>query len=213
MKKKKTLITFYIVTIVLSLISVFSYKNKASEFFSGLSSIASDFTLIFATITVVYGLFVCSKDLREKIIKKDKKIDKNLLINLGFLLLTIIIVFLSFVNVFSHKNTIEYVIDSIVRNENREMLKAFLESVGIYFIIFQVVAITELINELCWGSDINYKFPIKIIFGFIFLVVILILINIHIIIKLFILDIVLYFIARYLWKEYIKNIKKKKIRR
>lgn len=213
MKNKKSLIMFYIFTIVLSLVSVFSYKHKSNEFFSGLSSITADLTLILATITIVYGLIVCAADIKGQLIKKDKKVDKNIIINLGFLLLTLIIVFLSFINVFSHKNTIEYIIDSVVRHENKEIFKAFIESIGIYFFIFKFVIVTFIINELCWDSDINYKFPYKIVFGFILLLIIMLFIDISIIIKVFILDFIMYFIARYLWKKLLINNKKKKNRK
>ena len=173
MKKSRTLIIYYVITLLLSLISIISFKNKGNDFFAATSSITADLTLIISIITITVGLLYCCSYIKESLFKKEKNFDKKIIYTLLILLLTLIIVFISFINVFSHKNIIEFITNLINKHENIDILKLFIESFFIYIFIYLCTINGLIINNLFLDENSNYFFPVCVIVGMILIAIVL----------------------------------------
>jgi len=206
MKKNKPLIISYICMLVLSLVSIYGYKKSGSEFFSGLSSIMTDLTLIAVSVSMIYTLIICSKNFKEMIDKKDKKFYKNTIISFLILLLTLTISFISFVNIFAHKNFIEYIV-SIFVNNNHEIISLFIKSLIFYIFIYLCSINGITLNNLFSKDDNILSFPIAITLFFIgLLFIFFIFSSSYRLLYLFIfVDIILYILVKWLCDKYEKR--------
>lgn len=207
MKNKKTLITYYLITILLALISLYSFNQKGNDFFTALSSLASDFTLIFSVITVIYSLFFCCDYIRHVIEKKDKQFYLKVIIALMILFLSISIVFVSFVTIFSHKSIFDFINNVVNKNENRDIAKLFIESILVYFLIFLFVVNGLIISNKKNDKEQSYIIPFIVITTIIVLTFILTKMGFRLIYSVILIDIILYISMNVLWKKY--NKKKK----
>lgn len=147
MKKIKTLNIYFIILLLLSLISLFSFKQKGNDFFIALSSITADLSIVIASIIVIYTMFICCNSFYNTVIKK-KSIKKDILLSLLIILISIIIIFISFINVFSHKNIFEYIYRIIINKESLDILFLFIKSLFIYLLLyFIIISIIAFINN------------------------------------------------------------------
>lgn len=208
MKRKNTLITMYVITFLLSIISILAYQKRSSDFFSGLSSLCSDITIIVSFVIVTYSLIVCVIYMKDKLVKKAKHYDSNMIFSLLILLLSMLIVFISYASVFSHKNAIEFTIDTIIRGNNFDIVKLFIKSMIFYYFIY-----------LCTigGIVLNHRFNKNDNILYVVLAVFLLIIGIFLLIKfargdliliILILDIAMYFIIKLCWGIYEKRRKR-----
>ena len=101
MKRKKTLLTFFVVIVLLSIISVVSYKSKNNDLLIAISSLANDFIVIISFITIIYSLITYSIYIREKLFSNGKFYHKYMAISLIMLMITMTMVFLAFDRYFS----------------------------------------------------------------------------------------------------------------
>ena len=145
--RKKTLIIYYIITFGLSLISLISYKYKGIDFLTATSSLTADFALIISVVLFIYALFYVCDYIKENIIKKDKNIKKKIILSLLILLFTMIVIFISFVNIYSHKNIIEFIKITITKKENLDIISLFSKSLLIYFLIFLVTIVGVILSN------------------------------------------------------------------
>ena len=147
MKKPKILNIYYIILLLVSLICLFSFKQKGNDFFIALSSITADLSIVIASIIVIYTMFICCNSFYNTVIKK-KSIKKDILLSLLIILISIIIIFISFINVFSHKNIFEYIYRIIINKESLDILFLFIKSLFIYLLLyFIIVSIIAFINN------------------------------------------------------------------
>ena len=207
MKRSKTLICYFIITISLALISLFSFKQKGNDFFIALSSISADLTLLISVGLVVYSLFFCCIYIKEKIEKKDKKLNQKTLISLSILLLTLIVTFMSFINIYSHKNIFEFIKAIIDKKESTDIITLFIIKLLVYISIFMFAVIgifigdkknkDEEINRIIYivASTIFILFIIRMLFSFRLLYLVII------------IDVILYITIFVLFSN--KKVKKK----
>ena len=64
MKKYKNLIIYYLITIGLSLVSIFSYNAKGNDILTATASLTADITLILSVVTVTYAVLFCCNYLK-----------------------------------------------------------------------------------------------------------------------------------------------------
>ena len=102
--KKRTLIIYYLITFILSIISLYAFNHRGNDFLTATSTLTADLALIVSVILFIYALLYACDYVKENLIKKDKKIKQKIIISLAILLLTIIIIFVSLINVYSHKD-------------------------------------------------------------------------------------------------------------
>ena len=145
--KKRTLIIYYIVTFLLSIISLYSYKHKSNDFLTATSSLTADFALIISVVLFIYALFFVCDFIKERITKKDKDIKKKIAFSLLILLFTMIIIFISFVNIYSHKNIFEFIKNTITKNENMDIIVLFFKSLFVYFLIYLVTVVGIILTH------------------------------------------------------------------
>ena len=208
MKRSKTLITYYIITILLALISLISYKQRGNDFFVALSSLTADITLIISVVFITYTLFYCCSYMKEKIEKSDKKIINKLFISLLILLITMITIFMCFISIYSHKNIFEFIKELIDKKENMDVLILFFNSVLVYFLLFLFACLGIIVNN---RMDKNEECNSYIGFVIVFLIIILLLrliFNIRLYILVITMNIVLLGLTILLLKK--KSKKKEK---
>jgi len=131
MKKVKPLFITNIVTILISFISLIAYHNKGNDFFTALSSILSEATLILSFVILIYALVFCCNYLKESKITR-----RHILYSILILLFTTVAIFISFINVYSHRNIFEYVIRVINKKENLDIVKLFIRFLSVYYYIY-----------------------------------------------------------------------------
>ncbi len=202
--RKKTLIIYYIITFVLSIISLYSYKYKGIDFFTATSAITADFALIISVVLFIYALFYVCDYIRDKIIKKDKQVKKKLIISLSILLLTMIIIFVSFVNIYSHKNIIEFLINSITKKENLDIISLFFKALLVYYLIYLFTVIGIILSNKEVDED-KYKILMNSFLVAVFFFILKSLLGFRLLYFVIILDIILYVLVNLLL-----NNKKKK---
>lgn len=200
MKSKKTLITYLSITLLLSLLSLISFKNKGNDFFTATSSITADFTLIISVITITYSIFYCCNYFKEKIMKKNN-INKFLVFSLLILLLTMSVIFISFVNIFAHKNIFEYIINTINKKENLDIIKLFIESTFIYFFIFLCAAFGIMISNKYDENENMLKYLIILTAMLVVISIILVIIGIKLIYFMIIINITIYVGLLLIWNN------------
>ena len=198
MKKYKSLIIYYVLFITLSLISLFSFKQKGNDIFIALSSISADMSLVFAIIIVIYALLLCCNKNKKEL----TNINKTVLSSLLILFITMLIVFISFINIYSHRNVFEYIIRVINKKENLDILILFLESLFVYFFIY-----LSSLNGIVLSNIYNKKrklelFPFIVITIMLLLIIVLIAINIKWLLFMWIIDLILYITSILLIKKY-----------
>ena len=207
MKDKKTLITYYMITLLLSFISLLSFNNKGNDFLTATASITADLTLIITVILITYTIIYSCNYYKEKISKKKNNIKKSLIISLSILLLTIFVVFISFVNIYSHKNIFEYIINCINKKENLDIIKLFIESLFIYLFIFLCSASGIIVSNKYEENDNILKTFLSIIVVTLIISIVLILFRVKLLYFMIIIDIILYISIILLWNKI--NSKKK----
>ena len=196
MKKIKPLIINYIVLILISLISLFSFKQKGNDFFVALSSLSADIALVFSIIIIIYALLFCCS-----ICKCNKDINKNIIKSLLIILSTIVIIFISFVNIYSHKNLFEYIIRIFNGKENLDIIILFLESLFVYIFIY----LCSLVGILLSNHYNKYKkiglLPIILISVVLLIIMILVNIKVKLLLFIWIVDILIYIFALLIIKK------------
>ena len=138
MKKYKTLIIYYLITLVLSLISLLTYVSRSSDFCIAISSITSELSLIVSAIAIIYALLFCSSYMKDNKLSR-----KSIIISMLVLFATTIAIFISFINIFSHRSFIDYFIRMINGQESYDIVKLFIKffAVYIYFYIFAIIGL------------------------------------------------------------------------
>ena len=142
MKRYKALSIYYIMSFVLSLTSLVMFNNKSSDFCIALSSITSELSLIISAILIIYALLFCSSYI------KDNKVNrKSIFTSLIILSITTLVVFISFINVFSHRNFIDYFIRIINKKESYDIVRLIMKFLAIYLYIFLFAIIILLLSN------------------------------------------------------------------
>ena len=200
MKNKKTLIIYYVITLLLSIISLYSFKNKGNDFFTATASLTADFTLIISIVLIVYALFICLNFIKEKIQKKGKikKFDLNNLISLLILTCTLVVVFISFINIFSHKDIFEFIKNTIDKKENIDLIKLFIESCFIYYFIYLAGLNGIIISKKYNEEDTTYMIPTVVIISVVIISLVLMKLGVRLIYFITIIDVILYITAKIL---------------
>ena len=194
MKKIKSLVIYYIMLISLSLISLFSFKHKGNDFFVALSSITADLSFVLSIILIVYAILFCCN-------KCKKNINKSILSSLLILFITMVVIFLSFVNIYSHRNIFEYIIRVINKKENLDIIILFLESLFVYIFIFLCSLIGIILNNYYIKYKKIGKYPIILITIVLLFIMILVNIGVKLLLFVWIIDIILYIIVKLLIKK------------
>lgn len=198
MKNKKNILIYYLIIIVLSLISLYSFKNKGNDILTATASLTADFTLIISVLLIIYILFVCFNYMKDKI---DKLFDFKVLISISLLTLTMFIVFVSYINIFSHKDILEFTKSVIKEQENMDLIKLFLESCFIYYFIFLCGVNGLIISKKYSDEDTTYMVPVVVIITVVIISLLLMKIGIRLMYFITIIDIILYITAKILLKN------------
>lgn len=201
MKRRKILFAFFIIIIILSIISIMTYKSKGSDFLLAISSLSNDFIVIISFITIIYSLITYSIFMKEKLFNKGQNYHRYMAISLFMLLITMTIVFFTYATIFSHKNIFVYVIDTLVKNKNVEVLKVLFKALLIYYYIFLSTINGIVINYKFNNNDSVYALPITVILIGILLSIIIYFTYNSLFLIIFIFDILLYFIGSVFWKQ------------
>ena len=170
MKKYKTLIIYYLISLILSLISLLTYISRSSDFSIAISSITSELSLIVSAITIIYALLFCSSHMKDNKLSR-----KSIIFSIFILFITSVAVFISFINIFSHRSFIDYFIRVINKQENYDIVKLFIRFFAIYAYIY-IFAIIGLLLYNYYNKDKKTEslFLIALLF-----VLVMILINIR----------------------------------
>ena len=170
MKKYKALSIYYIMSLVLSLTSLVMFNNKSSDFCIALSSITSELSLIISAILIIYALLFCSSYI------KDNKVNrKSIFTSLIILSITTLVVFISFINVFSHRNFIDYFIRIINKKESYDIVRLIMKFLAIYLYIFLFAIIILLLSNY---YNKNKKDEVCLL-SFLLIVLLIVLLNIR----------------------------------
>lgn len=199
MKRKKTLFIFFLIIILLSVISLWAFKNKGGDFLNAVSSLSNDFIVIISMITIVYSLITYSVYIKDKILDDENNYHKYVTVGLLMLLLTLVIIFLSYATVFSHKNIIDFLIETLINNKNSNVISAFIKSLIIYYYIYLSSVNGIVINYRVNKDENIYSLPITIVLiGILLLLAVYFIFN-GLILIICILDIFLYLLGSLLW--------------
>ena len=166
MKKYKSLGIFYLIPIVLSLISLVTH-NKGNDFLTAVSSITSELSLIISIILIIYALLFCSSYVKDNRMKRE-----SIIISVIILIITSIVVFLSFINVYAHRNVIDYLIRVINKKESIDIVKLFFKFLIVYLYIFLFSFIGILLYNF-YNKDKKIEFFLLLVLLFILVVILL----------------------------------------
>ena len=118
------------------------------------------------------------------------------------LFLSISIVFVSFVTIFSHKSIFDFINNIVNKNENRDIAKLFIESILVYFLIFLFVVNGIIISNKKDDKEQRYMIPFIVITTIIVLSYTLTKLGYRLIYSIILIDIILYISMNILWKKY-----------
>ena len=196
MKRLKPLIIYYVMLITLSLISLFSFNQKGNDFFVALSSISADLSLVFSIVLVVYAILFCCNEC-----KQNKNINKSIISSLLILLITMVVVYVSFINIYSHRNVFDYIIRVINKKENLDIIVLFLESLFVYILIYLCSVIGIILNNIYTKNRKLDKHLTILITVALFLVMLLVNIGIKLLFFVWVVDIMLYIVTLLIVKK------------